>query len=72
MQRLRKAWPITVLGILCLAPALRAQIPENVPAPAIDPDGGYTSPGPAKCVEIGNVYLRKVPWRERAAAFRKR
>lgn len=26
---------------------------------AIDPDWTYTSPGPAKCVEIGNVNLHK-------------
>ena len=25
----------------------------------IDPDWDYASPGPAKCVEIGNVYLHK-------------
>ncbi len=57
MQRLRKAWPIAALGILWIAPTARAQVLEK--PPAIDPDRSYTSPGPAKCVEIGNVYLHK-------------
>jgi tetratricopeptide (TPR) repeat protein len=59
MQRLSKAWPIAALGILWIAPALRAQVPEKIPSYPIDPDWTYTSPGPAKCVEIGNVYLHK-------------
>ena len=59
MQRLSKAWPIAALGILWIAPALCAQVPEKVPSYPIDPDWTYTSPGPAKCVEIGNVYLHK-------------
>ena len=59
MQRLRKAWPIVATGILWIAPTLRAQVPEKPPTPSTDDDWGYTSPGPAKCVEIGNVYLHK-------------
>ena len=59
MLRSRKAWPIAALGILWMGPAARAQVPEKVPSPAIDPDWTYVSPGPAKCVEIGNVYLHK-------------
>jgi tetratricopeptide (TPR) repeat protein len=42
-----------------LAPAIRPQVPEKPPTPQIDEDQGYESPGPAKCVEVGNVYLHK-------------
>lgn len=43
-----------------MATALCAQVPEKPPAATpIDPDWTYTSPGPKKCVEIGNVYLHK-------------
>jgi tetratricopeptide (TPR) repeat protein len=38
---------------------VRAQVPEKPPSPAINPDWDYSTPGPAKCVEIGNVYLHK-------------
>ena len=55
---LKAAW-IVVLGITVTAPIVRAQVPEKPPSAAIDPDWSYTSPGPAKCVEIGNVYLHK-------------
>jgi tetratricopeptide (TPR) repeat protein len=50
---------VAVFGILFAAPAIRAQVPEKPPAPAINPDWDYTTPGPAKCVEAGNVYLHK-------------
>jgi tetratricopeptide (TPR) repeat protein len=59
MQRLLKALLMAALGIFCVATALWAQVPEKIPSPPIDPDWNYTSPGPAKCVEIGNVYLHK-------------
>lgn len=59
MQRFVKAWPIVALGIVWAAPTLGAQVPEKIPSPPIDPDWTYNSPGPAKCVEIGNVYLHK-------------
>lgn len=59
MQHLRKTWPIVALGILWVAPAVRAQVPERPPMPSNDDDWCYVSPGPAKCVEIGNVYLHK-------------
>jgi len=59
MQRLLKALSMAAFGTLFLAPAVRAQVPEKIPSPSIDPDWTYTSPGPAKCVEIGNVYLHK-------------
>ena len=59
MQHLLKALPIAALGIFLLAPAVRAQTPENPPSSPIDEDWNYDTPGPAKCVEIGNVYLHK-------------
>ena len=49
-------WPWVIRGA---APALRAQVPEKPPTPSTDDDWNYVSPGPAKCVEIGNVYLHK-------------
>ncbi len=55
---LKAAW-FVVLGIIVAAPIARAQVPEKPPSPRIDDDWSYTSPGPAKCVEIGNVYLHK-------------
>jgi tetratricopeptide (TPR) repeat protein len=59
MQRLPKVLPIAALGIFLIAPAVRAQVPEKIPSYPIDPDWTYTSPGPAKCVEIGNLYLHQ-------------
>lgn len=47
------------LAILSIAPRSRAQVPEKIPSPRNDPNRSYISPGPAKCVEIGNVYLHK-------------
>jgi tetratricopeptide (TPR) repeat protein len=55
---LKAAW-IVVLEMVVAAPILCAQVPEKIPSPPIDPDWTYESPGPAKCVEIGNVYLKK-------------
>ncbi len=48
-----------LLVVFLAAPALRAQVQEKVPSPPVSPDWTYESPGPAKCVEIGNVYLHK-------------
>jgi tetratricopeptide (TPR) repeat protein len=45
--------------ILWIAPVTRAQVPENPPKPSYDADWNYVSPGPAKCVEAGNVYLHR-------------
>ena len=59
MQRCFKAAWIVLLGMVVAAPIVRAQVPEKPPSPRIDEDWSYTSPGPAKCVEIGNVYLHK-------------
>jgi tetratricopeptide (TPR) repeat protein len=55
---LKAAW-FFVLGMVVAAPIVRAQVPEKIPSPPLDPDWTYTSPGAAKCVEIGNVYLHK-------------
>jgi tetratricopeptide (TPR) repeat protein len=59
MQCFLKALPIAALGIFLMAPAVRAQVPEKPPSPPINDDWSYDSPGPAKCVEIGNVYLHR-------------
>ena len=58
LNRRKAAW-FLVLGIVVTAPTVCAQVPEKIPSPAIDPDWIYDTPGPAKCVEIGNVYLHK-------------
>lgn len=55
---LKAAW-FLALSLVAAAPVTRAQVPEKVPSPPSDPDWTYTSPGPAKCVEIGNIYLHK-------------
>jgi tetratricopeptide (TPR) repeat protein len=47
------------LVILVVAPELRAQLTEKPPSPQLDGSWEYVSPGPAKCVEIGNLYLHK-------------
>jgi len=59
MGRCFKTAILAVLGLAIAAPTAFAQVPEKIPSPAINPDWTYASPGPAKCVEIGNVYLRK-------------
>ena len=46
-------------AILVTATVVRAQVPEKPPAPKAVDDWNYTTPGPAKCVEIGNLYLHK-------------
>jgi len=57
-KSLQAAW-FVVLGMVVAAPIVRGQVPEIIPSPTIDHDWTYESPGPAKCVEIGNVYLHK-------------
>ncbi len=59
MQHLLKTWLIVALGIFLLIGKVRAQGPEKPPSYPIPDDWTYVSPGPAKCVEIGNVYLHK-------------
>ena len=54
----KAAW-FVAMAMMVMAPLLCAQVPEKIPSPPIDPDWNYISPGPAKCVEIGNVYLHK-------------
>src|SRR5271157_1333902 len=58
MRRSVKQFTIAALAVLWITPLVRAQVPEKIPS-AIDPDWTYTSPGPAKCVEIGNLYLHQ-------------
>ena len=60
MQRGYKVVFVMVVSVVLAAATVRAQVREKPPASSpIDPDWSYTSPGPAKCVEIGNVYLRR-------------
>ena len=58
LRCLTVAW-FVLLGVVITAQGLCAQVPENPPSPQVDDNWTYTSPGPAKCVEIGNVYLHK-------------
>ena len=62
MKRMAKsskgAWSVA-LSVMLIAPVVRAQVPEKIPSPPIDPGWTYASPGPAKCVEIGNLYLHQ-------------
>jgi tetratricopeptide (TPR) repeat protein len=55
---LKAAWFGTMVTIV-VATTARAQVPEKPPSSPIPDDWTYVSPGPAKCVEIGNVYLHK-------------
>jgi tetratricopeptide (TPR) repeat protein len=59
MPRCLKAAWFVVLGMVVAAPVARAQVTEKLPSPQIDENSSYVSPGPVKCVEIGNFYLRK-------------
>ena len=59
MHRVLKALSIATLAILWIAPLAHAQAPEKPPKPSYDDDWNYVSPGPAKCVEAGNVYLKR-------------
>ena len=59
MHRGKGTLTIAALAILWIAPILHAQAPEKPPKPSYDDDWNYVSPGPAKCVEAGNVYLKR-------------
>jgi tetratricopeptide (TPR) repeat protein len=60
MERVLKPVSVAAVMMLLATAGLWAQVPEKPPqASRIDPDWNYTSPGPAKCVEIGNVYLHR-------------
>ena len=48
-----------LLALILISRAGLAQVPEKPPKPSYDSDWNYVSPGPAKCVEAGNVYLKK-------------
>jgi tetratricopeptide (TPR) repeat protein len=57
-RRFQGAW-LVLAGIVVASPLIGAQGPEKADPSSVDPDWTYSSPGPAKCVEIGNVYLHK-------------
>jgi tetratricopeptide (TPR) repeat protein len=59
MRKRLGAGCLLIVATTFMATRVRAQGPEKPPPPTIDPDWTYTSPGPAKCVEIGNAYLHK-------------
>jgi tetratricopeptide (TPR) repeat protein len=48
----------TLVALAASVPVL-CQVPEKPPTNKIPDDWDYVSPGPAKCVEIANVYLHK-------------
>ena len=57
-QALKIGWAVT-LGLILAAPAVYAQVKEEPPPPSIEDNWKYVSQGPAKCVEVGNYYLRR-------------
>lgn len=57
VNRLAKLTALALLGAVMTSPVVRAQVPDK--PPSYDADWNYVSPGPAKCVEAGNVYLKK-------------
>lgn len=59
MNRVVKTLLVAALALFWIAPAIRAQAPEPPSKPSYDNDWNYVSPGPAKCVEAGNVYLHR-------------
>ncbi len=59
VDRLPKLTALALLVVMMASPAIRAQVPENPSQSSYDADWNYVSPGPAKCVEAGNVYLKK-------------
>ena len=59
MNRFLRLTAIAALLLPGFSLGIRAQVPEKPPKPAYDDDWNYVSPGPAKCVEAGNVYLKK-------------
>jgi tetratricopeptide (TPR) repeat protein len=59
MDRLLKTAGLLLLAVILISPVGRGQVPEDPPKPSLDNDWNYVSPGPAKCVEAGNVYLKR-------------
>ncbi|MGA3164603.1 MAG: tetratricopeptide repeat protein [Terriglobia bacterium] len=57
-QALKIGWAVA-LGFALAAPAVYAQVKEEPPPPSIEDNQKYVSQGPAKCVEVGNYYLRR-------------
>ena len=59
MATSRQAALFMALSALLASVVALAQVPERPPADTIPDDWTYVSPGPAKCVEIADVYLHK-------------
>jgi len=59
MRYLPKVFCFVMLASVLAAPAMRAQDEDTPPPPPPADDWSYRSPGPAKCVEVGNFYLHK-------------
>ena len=59
MLRVAKVLLVAALAGFWSASVVRCQVPEKPPQPTNDDDWKYVSPGPAKCVEAGNVYLHR-------------
>jgi tetratricopeptide (TPR) repeat protein len=59
VHRVAKVLLVAVLAGFWSASLLCGQVPEKPPKPSYDDDWNYVSPGPAKCVEAGNVYLHR-------------
>ena len=59
MERFFQALGVVLVATVMAAPIHSAQVPEKPPKPSYDSDWNYVSPGPAKCVEAGNVYLHR-------------
>jgi tetratricopeptide (TPR) repeat protein len=57
-RRLKIGWAVA-LGFVLAAPAVYAQVREEPPHASIEDNWKYVSDGPAKCVEVGNFYLRR-------------
>ena len=57
--RVAKVLLVAALAGFWSASVVRCQVPEKPPQPTNDDDWKYVSPGPAKCVEAGNVYLHR-------------
>jgi len=57
-RALKIGWAVA-FGFVLAAPAVYAQVKQEPPRPSIEDNWKYVSDGPAKCVEVGNYYLRK-------------
>jgi tetratricopeptide (TPR) repeat protein len=59
MEQWLKIAPLVALGFALAGPAIRAQDQEALPPPEKVDNWKYVNPGPAKCVAVGNYYLRR-------------